>query len=121
MPNRNQFTPGNNANLRLLLQKEFLRTYYNAFNTAQTTDNILNADQITEGTLCNCFPFRNNPLKQGYLDPGLPQNLRIASILNSSLGGRTTFGNVYRPVNLNYLGSWEGQPGGSFKPLRNNF
>lgn len=121
MPHRNNFLPGNKANLRLLIQKEFLRTYYNAFNTAQTTDNILNADQITEGTLCNCFPFRNNPLKQGYLDPSPPENLRIASILTGTLGGRTTFGNLYRPVNLNYLGGWEGQPGGSLKPLRNNF
>jgi hypothetical protein len=121
MPHRNNFLPGNKANLRLLLQKEFLRTYFNAFNTAQTTDNILNSDQITQDSLCNCFPFRSNVLKQGYLDPGQVENKRVASILTGTLGGKITFGNMYRPANLNYLGSWEGQPGGSFKPLRNKF
>lgn len=88
MPYNNNFTPGNKANLRLLLQKELLRTYYSTFNTTQTTDNILNGDQMTEGTLCNCAPYSYNPLKQGYLDPSPPENLRIASILTGTLGGK---------------------------------
>ena len=121
MPAILHFTPGNKANLKLLLQKELLRTYYNAFNTNQTTQDILNADQITEGTLCNCKPFRSNSVKQGYNDPSQTQNQRFASILTGTLGGRTTFGNLNRPAVVNYLGSWQGQPGGSFKPLRNTF
>ena len=115
------FTPGNKANLRLLLQKEFLRQYFNAFNTTQITDNINNADDITEGSLCQCTSFRSNPVKQGYNDPSQTQNNRYASILTGTLGGKTTYGNLNVPVTLNYLGSWEGQPGGSFKPLRNKF
>jgi len=121
MAPRNTFLPGNQSNLKFSLQRQYLQTYYNTFNTSQITDNILNADQITEGTLCNCFPFRSNLIKQGYTDPSQTENRRIAAILTGTLGGRTTFGNVYRPVNLNYLGSWEGQPGGSLRPLRNKF
>ena len=115
------FTPGNKANLKSLLQKQYLRQYYSAFNTTQTTDNINNGDQITEGTLCQCRPFRTNPIKQGYNDPSQTENNRIASILTGTLGGKTTFGNINKPVTINYLGGWEGQPGGSFKPLRNKF
>jgi hypothetical protein len=115
------FTPGSKANLRLLLQKEFLRQYYNAFNTSQTFDNINNGDQITEGTLCQCVPARANPIKQGYNNPSQTENTRITQILTGTLGGKTTYGNLNRPVITNYLGGWEGQPGGSFKPLRNKF
>jgi hypothetical protein len=115
------FTPGNKANMKSLIQKELLKTYYSSFNTSQTTDNILNGDQITEGTLCQCTPFQANALKQGYNDPSQTQNRRFASILTGTLGGRTTYGNLNRPVTVNYLGSWEGQPGGSFRPLRNKF
>jgi hypothetical protein len=31
------------------------------------------------------------------------------------------YGNLYKPVPLNFLGGWEGQPGGSPRPLRNKF
>jgi hypothetical protein len=119
--NNNRSTPGNKANLRPLLQKEYLRQYYNYFNTTQITQNINNGDQITEGTLCQCLPFRSNPIKQGYNDPSQTENNRIASILTGSLGGKTTFGNINKPVTINYLGGWEGQPGGSPRPLRNKF
>jgi len=119
--NNNRATPGNKANLRLLLQKSYLMQYYNAFNTNDITQNILNGDQITEGTLCQCRPFNYNPIKQGYNDPSQTENRRIAAVLTGTLGGRITFGNFYRPVTTNYLGGWEGQPGGLPRPLRNTF
>jgi hypothetical protein len=119
--NNNRATPGNKANLRLLLQKELLRQYYSAFNTSQVTDNILNADQITEGTLCQCLPFRANPVKQGYNDPSQTENNRIASILTGTLGGKITYGNLNKPAIINYLGGREGQPGGLPRPMRNSF
>ena len=48
---------------------------------------------------------------------------RISQTIISSLGGRTQFGNYYlgQPVVANYLGRYEGQPGGSGAPLRNKF
>jgi hypothetical protein len=115
------FTPGNKANLRLLLQKELLRQYYANFNNTSITDNINNADDITESSLCSCTGFRANPVKQGYNDPSQTENNRIAQILTGTLGGRTTYGNFNQPVFTTYLGGWEGQPGGLPKPLRNKF
>lgn len=119
--NNYNFTPGNKSNLKKFLQKEYLRHYYGYFNTTQTFQDINNGDQITEGTLCQCFPFRYNPVKQGYNDPSQTENARIASVLTGTLGGKITYGNVNIPVPINYMGGWEGQPGGTVKPLRNRF
>ena len=112
--NNNRFTPGNKGNLRLLLNKEFIRQYYNSFNTSNNTD-------ITDGTLCGCIPPRANSIKQGWTDSSQTENNRIAQAITGTLGGRTTFGNFNNPVKLNYLGGWEGQPGGLPRPLRNRF
>jgi len=119
--NNNNFTPGNKANLKQLIQKEYLRQYFNTFTSSQTFENINNADQITEGNLCQCLPYSYNKLKQGYNDPSQTENKRFASILTGTLGGKITFGNKNKPVIINYLGGWEGQPGGSFSPIRNKF
>ena len=119
--NNNRFTPGNKGNLRLFINKAFIRQYYRQFNTEQLFDNINNADDITEGTLCGCIQQRANLTKQGWNDPSQTENTRVSRILTGTLGGKTTFGNFNRPATVNYLGSWEGQPGGSFRPPRNNF
>ena len=119
--NNNRFTPGNKGNLRLFINKAFINQYYKQFNTNQIYDNINNGDNITEGTLCGCIQQRANLIKQGWNDPSQTENNRISQILTGTLGGRTTFGNFNRPVELNYLGGWEGQPGGLPKPPRNKF
>jgi len=113
--NNNRFTPGNKGNLRLFINKAFIRQYY------QTFDNINNTKYITEDTLCGCIPPRTNPIKQGWNDPSQTENIRIAKAITTTLGGRTTYGNFYKPVTINYLGGWEGQPGGLPRPLRNRF
>jgi hypothetical protein len=119
--NNNRFTPGNKGNLRLFINKAFINQYYKQFNTNQIYNNINNDDDITEGTLCGCIQQRANLIKQGWNDPSQTENNRISQILTGTLGGRTTFGNFNRPVELNYLGGWEGQPGGLPKPPRNKF
>ena len=117
--NNNRFTPGNKGNLRHFIDKEIIRQYYHTFNTSQTFDS--NNDQINKDILCGCIQQKANLTKQGWNDPSQTENNRISQILTGTLGGKTTFGNFNRPANLNYLGSWEGQPGGSNKPLRNRF
>ena len=42
-------------------------------------------------------------------------------LLSNNLRGRITFGNGGLPLQTNYLGGNEGQPGGSPKPLKNKF
>jgi len=119
--NNYRFTPGNKANLRLFLTAALIRQYYRNFNTTQTLENINNADYITQGTLCGCIEQRANNIKQGYNDPSQTENNRVARAITGTLGGRITYGNFYKPVTINYLGGWEGQPGGLPRPLRNRF
>ena len=119
--NNNRFTPGNKGNLRLFINQEFIRQYHRTLNTNQTFQNINNADDITQGTLCRCIQQQANPIKQGYNNPSQSENTRIAQAITRSLGGRLTYGNSYKPVTLNYLGGLEGQPGGLPRPLRNRF
>ena len=107
--NNNRFTPGNKGNLRAFINKAFIRQYYQNF------------DNITESTLCGCIPQQFNNIKQGWNDISQTESKRIAQTLTRTLGGRITYGNFYKPVTTNYLGGWEGQPGGLPRPLRNRF
>lgn len=111
--NNNRFTPGNKANLRLLISKEFIKHYYQNFETTAIGDD--------NDLLCGCIQQKANKIKQGWNDPSQTENQRISQILTGSLGGRTTFGNMNKPVVLNYLGGMEGQPGGLPRPPRNQF
>jgi len=117
--NNNRFTPGNKGNLRLFMNKAFIKQYYQTFKTTQTFDNINNADDITQGTLCGCIQPQSNSILKN--DPSQSENIRISQTLTRSLGGKITFGNLNNPVMLNSLGGWEGQPNGTPRPLRNKF
>ena len=119
--NNNRFTPGNKGNQRLFLNKAYIRQYYKALITAGLFDNINNGDDITEGTLCGCIQQKANLIKQGWNDPSQTQNTRASQILTGTFGGKTTYGNMNKPVIVNYLGGWQGQPGGLPRPLRNKF
>ena len=112
--NNNRYTPGNKGNLRLLINKEFIKQYYGHFNNS-------NSNYIASGILCGCIQPKANPTKQGWNDSSQTENNRVTRILTGTLGGRTTFGNFNKPVIINYLGGWEGQPGGSSSPPRNKF
>jgi hypothetical protein len=114
--NNNRFTPGNKSNLRQFMNKEIIRQYYRTFNSNQVYVN-----DISDEHLCGCIQQKTNLTKQGWNDSSQTENNRVATILTGTLGGKTTFGNFNRPVTINYLGSWEGGPGGSFRPLRNKF
>lgn len=119
--NNNRFTPGNKANLRQYINKSFIRQYYQSFNNAQTYDIITTGSQLTNDALCGCIQQKANKVKQGWNDPSQTENTRISQAITGTLGGRITFGNNNKPAIINYLGGWEGQPGGQFRPLRNKF
>jgi hypothetical protein len=69
----------------------------------------------------------NNNIKKNSSFQQVSNNLsnkqRQSQIITSSVGGRVQFGNYYlgQPVVANYLGNYEGQPGGSGAPVRNRF
>ena len=103
--------PGNHSNLRKYIQREYLNQYYN-----------LNKEPFPNSeNVCNCIENKVLHIKQGYLDPNISEAQRISQILQSSLGGRTTFGNFNNPLNVNSLGGIEGQSGGIPRPPRNKF
>jgi len=73
--------------------------------------------QYTENLTNDNFNFNTNY-------GNISTNMRISQFVNiPSLGGKTHFGNFYlgQPINVNYLGRTQGQPGGSGTPLRNSF
>jgi hypothetical protein len=119
--NNSRFTPGNKANLRAFLNKSFIRQYYQSFNISHTFDVITTGSQLASDELGGCIQPQFNKIKQGWNDPSQTQNTRIAQAVTGTLGGKTTFGNFNKPVTINYLGGWEGQPGGLPRPLRNKF
>ena len=92
------------------MNQSYIQQFYH------TSENINNADK----TFCGCQP-QANKIKQGWNDPSQTENKRISQILTGTLGGKITYGNFYKPVTINYLGGWEGQPGGLPRPLRNRF
>lgn len=119
--NNSRFTPGNKANLRLLMNKSFIKQYYQTFMISQTYDIITTGSQLASDDLCSCIQQKANNIKQGWNNPSQTENTRIAHALTGTVGGKITFGNNNNPIPLNYLGGWAGQPGGQFRPLRNKF
>jgi hypothetical protein len=106
MYSHQSFIPGSNFNLKKI------RLY----------------DSFIKKLECNCFKETNKQLKTAENDPNFQSNtLRIGNIIQNTPGngGRIEFGNSYlnnfdQPL-IDSLGSIEGQPGGSYKPLRNRF
>jgi hypothetical protein len=94
------YVPARKAHIRKLIERQYL--------------NILDDTDF----YCECQRPERVLNKQGYNDSTITNNMRIAQIISSNLGGRITFGDA---SNINYLGGIEGQPGGLPRPLRNKF
>jgi hypothetical protein len=73
---------------------------------------------------CKCVKRQNRQFISGQIFfPNISANMRNSHIITTSLGGKINFGNCYlgqQPV-VDALKSIEGQPGGSFSPIRNKF
>ena len=56
-------------------------------------------------------------------NPNISYKQQISIKINTTVGGNVHYGNYYlgKPLQVNYLGRTEGQPGGSGAPLRNKF
>jgi hypothetical protein len=70
---------------------------------------------------CRCRKEVPTVEKKNLLYPPGPNNIRIAQVLNTSLGGRIRFGNFGAPFIIDEIGRRAGQPGGMVGPLRNKF
>ena len=105
MFSQRQFTPGKKSNARRMIEY-----------TAEINDSNLN---------CVCIPDKYDKTTVGSDSPSvkISNSMRIAQVINSSLGGKTQYGNFYlgQPLQLNYLGRNEGMPGGSGSAPKNKF
>jgi len=99
MSNRNHFVPGKRAHMKKLI------------NYQSTSDDYS----------CECFKDKYNLAKQGFNDPMISNNIRIAQMLSRNSRGRITFGDLGQNRAINNLGGIEGQPGGMPRILRNKF
>jgi len=110
MFSKRQFTPGKKSNAKRMIS---FTSEYNRLN--------IFSDKLN----CVCVPDRYDKTTVGSDSPSVQvsNNMRLAQILHSGLGGKTEFGNFYlgQPLQINYLGRVEGMPGGSGAPPRNKF
>lgn len=109
------FTPGNKSNAKRIINYNAL---YNELNANSLNQNYL-------PPICSCIPeiFNKDINATDSNSARLSNNCRISQIIKYSKGGNYQFGNLYlgQPINLNYLGRYEGMPGGSGKPPTNKF
>ena len=72
---------------------------------------------------CKCVKKQKYTFGGQNVIPNISIYMKISQIINTSLGGRTNFGNAYlgQQPKIDALGSIEGQSGGSFSPIRNKF
>jgi hypothetical protein len=105
------FTPGNKSNSTKMIN------YIAAYNAA-----FPNSQQLT-CTTCENKQYDKNMVGSDSPSIKVSNNLRISSLITSTKGGTTQFGNFYlgKYPNVNYLGRIEGMPGGSGLPPLNKF
>ena len=101
--------------------KEYLNQYYNLQREVLPAQFRLGSEKREINGECNCVQNKVLSIKQGYLDPNVSDAQRISQIIRTSVGGRTTFGNVNGPLQVNELGGYAGQSGGMPRPPRNKF
>jgi hypothetical protein len=104
------FTPGNKRNTSKIINYVAMYNLY-----------FPNSKQLT----CICIPdkYDKNTPGSDSSSTRVSYNLKISQIINYSKGGKTQYGNFYlnKPLNVNYLGKYEGMPGGSGMPPLNKF
>jgi hypothetical protein len=85
--------------------------------------NLIYYQDYSTAPTCNCIKEEKYLFGSSSPSEVLPYNERISLIILASKGGRIHFGNAYigKPVIGNYLGRFEGQPGGGGTPIRNRF
>jgi hypothetical protein len=105
-----QFVPGGRRDTSRIIK------YVAEYNKYKTEDDI---------NSCYCHPGKydkNTPIREASSD-NFSSAKRIAQIIKTRKGGKSSYGNFYlgKQLNINYLGMIEGMPGGSGMPPKNRF
>ena len=120
------FAPGKKSTLKSFIKKQYLYQQYHSNNPNNNNNNENNFytnsyDVNLIQNTWSCISTEYKQKSQSYNDSTLTENNRISRLLTGTLGGKITYGSCNRPVKINYLGGWEGQPGGMPRQLRNKF
>jgi hypothetical protein len=111
------FIPGNKSYAKRMIN---YNAVYNRLNA-----NSLNSN-LAPSKKCECIPQifnKSNNNSSSFVSNNISYNGRIAQIINSSLGGKTQYGNFYlgQPMQVNCFGRSQGMPGGYGSPPVNKF
>ena len=113
-----------NTNTKSEIIANFYR-YYKRNRPILRNPQIVYYNPSVDGLFCRCERPQKYLFASQTADVVLPYRERITQIITSSLGkgGRIHYGNFYldKPLVTNYLGRFEGQPGGGGAPIRNRF
>lgn len=88
-----------------------------------TVKRLIFYQHYTDNPTCKCIQPQKYLFSSSSPSQVLPYKERISLYITTAIGGRVHFGNRYlgRETIANYLGRYEGQPGGSGTPIRNKF
>jgi hypothetical protein len=122
-----QFTPGAKSLSSRMIRYNVI---YNALRESLNKDPTnpifyYPPEEEQKDIVCNCYDNivkKFSPDSHG-TNANISNNMRIAQSIRIPRSGKPQFGNFYlgEPLNLNYLGRMEGQPGGGGMPPRNQF
>ena len=112
------FTPGNKSYSKRLIN---YNAVYNQLN-ADSLNYSLNPKYICRNG-CKNNIFNKDVFASNSVSTPVSNKVRISQIINSSLGGKTQYGNFYlgQTQNVNYFGRVQGMPGGYGSPPVNKF
>lgn len=109
------FTPGNKSYAKRMINYNVV---YNNLNSNSLNSNLIQNNCTCIGGLINKGVFASNSNSNP-----VSYKKRISHVINTSLGGKTQYGNFYlgQPIQVNYMGRVEGMPGGFGSPPVNKF
>ena len=110
------FAPGNKSYAKRMIN---YNAVYNSLNS-----NSLNYN-LQSNKNCGCVGeiFNKGVFSSSDSSNPVSYKTRMSQIINTSLGGKTQYGNFYlgQPYQMNYFGRVQGMPGGFGSPPVNKF
>lgn len=121
-----KFTPGQKSQASRMIHYNAVYNYLReSLNNDPTNPVLYYAPlQSQNEIICSCY---RNEINSNYVDtqtyPNISTNMITSQKIKIGKGSSLQFGNYYlgEKPNINYLGKFEGQPGGSGLPLKNKF
>jgi hypothetical protein len=122
---KNSFTPGKKAFSSRMIQYNAVYNYLRENLNNNPTNPVFYypPEQQQQNIICNCYNDQLNKFTSQQSSPNISSNIKISQTIRRTTGGKIQFGNYYlgEQQKRNYLGLFEGQPGGSGVQNKNKF